>query len=147
MIEIVIRLLLAGVLAGAAVAKLAAPRSSRAALVTFGIEPGALQNLAWGSMIAAELGLAAGVAAGSDQAAYAAAALMAMFALVLVGAILRGRAGAPCACFGSRSKVGWLGVARDAAFAAGFAALPSLPSGEATTDQWLGVGLAVALVA
>ncbi len=147
MIEIVVRIVLAGVLAGAAVAKLASPRSSRAALVTFGLEPGPAQSLAWGGVIAAELGLAAGVAAGSDQAAYAATALMAMFALVLVSAILRGRAGAPCACFGSRAEVGWPAVARNLALAAGFAAVPSLPSGTPTTDQWLGLGLAVALLA
>ena len=147
MIEIVFRIALAGVLAGAALAKLASPRSSRAALVTFGLEPGALQTVAWGGLIAAELGLAAGVAAGSDRAAYAAAALMAMFALALVSAILRGRTGAPCACFGSRSKVGWPAVGRNAALAAGLAAVPSLPSGAATTDEWLAVGLGVALLA
>jgi len=147
MIEIAIRLLLAGLLAGAAIAKLAAPGSSRAALVTFGLHPGALQSLAWGGLIAAELGLAAGVAAGSDEAAYAAAALMAMFALALVSAIARGRAGAPCACFGSRSKVGWTAVARNGALASALALAPSLPSGEPTTDQWLGLGLAAALIA
>jgi hypothetical protein len=147
MIEIVVRIVLAGVLAGAAVAKLASPRSSRAALVTFGLESGPAQSLAWGGVIAAELGLAAGVAAGSEQAAYAAAALMAMFALVLVSAILRGRAGAPCACFGSRAEVGWPAVARNLVLAAAFAAVPSLPSGTPTTDEWLGFGLAVALLA
>jgi hypothetical protein len=147
MIEVVVRVVLAGVLGSAALAKLASPRSSRAALITFGLGPGAIQSLAWGGLVAAELGLAVAVAAGSDAAAYAAAGLMALFALVLIGAILRGRAGAPCACFGSRSKVGWSAVARDLALAAGLAAIPSLPSGEPSTDQWLGLGLGVALVA
>ena len=53
-----------------------------------------------------------------------------MFAAALVGAILRGRAGAPCACFGSRSTVGWTSVLRNLALAAGFAALPLLPRAE-----------------
>ena len=38
-------------------------------------------------------------------------------------------------------------MARNAALAAGFAALPLLPEGELSTDQWLGLGLAVALLA
>jgi hypothetical protein len=146
MIEIVVRVALAGVLAGAAVAKLASPRSSRAALAAFGLDPGPGQTIAWGGLIAAELALAAGVAAGSESAAYAAAALMLAFAAVLVSAILRGRAGAPCACFGSRARIGWPAVARNLALAAGFASVPLIPSGEPTTDAWLGLGLGVALL-
>ena len=66
---------------------------------------------------------------------------MAIFAATMVGAILRGRAGAPCACFGARSTVGWPAVARNALLAAAFAALPALPEGELSTDEWLGLGL------
>jgi Methylamine utilisation protein MauE len=145
--QLIARLLLAGVIAGAAVAKLASPDSSRAALATFGLRSLSVQRLAWGSLIAAELGIAAAVAAGIEGAAYAASALMLMLALVLIGAILQGRAGAPCACFGSRGKIGWGAVARNLALAAGFAALPALPGGELSTDAWLGVGLGVALAA
>jgi hypothetical protein len=72
---------------------------------------------------------------------------MAMFALLLVSALLRGRAGAPCACFGARSRVTPWGVLRNLALAGGFAALPSLPSTSLSTDEWLGLGLAVALIA
>jgi hypothetical protein len=147
MVEVAARLLLAGALVGASLAKLASPASSRAALATFGIEGSGFQLLSWALLIAAELGLAAGVAAGSDVAAWAAAALMAMFAATLVSAILRGRAGAPCACFGGRSTVGWGAVARNALLAAGFAALPFLPEGEMSTDEWLALGLGVALLA
>ena len=64
----------------------------------------------------------------------------------MVGAILRGRAGAPCACFGARSTVGWTSVARNAA-GRRFAALPLLPGGDLSTDEWLGLGLGVALAA
>ena len=107
------RLVLGGVLAGASLAKLASPASSRAAMATFGIDGRGAQALAWWLLIATELGLAAGVIAGSETAAWLAAALMAIFAATMVGAILRGRAGAPCACFGARSTVGWAAVARN----------------------------------
>ena len=45
-------------------------------------------------------------------AAEAAAALLGVFALALAVAILRGRAGAPCGCFGGRSRIGWPAFAR-----------------------------------
>src|SRR5918999_5463650 len=106
MLGVVAHLALAAVLAGAALLKLASPRSSAAALGTFGLPDSPLRWLAWGWLIGAELGLAVGVAAGSDIAAYLAAAMLALFGLGLIGAIGRGRAGAPCACFGSRSRVG-----------------------------------------
>jgi thiol-disulfide isomerase/thioredoxin len=147
MIEIVVRIALAGVLGGAALAKLASPRSSEAALATFGFGEGPLRRVAWAGLIALELGLAIAVAAGVDTAAYGAAALMAMFAALMGSALMRGRAGAPCACFGSRSRVSRLAIARNLALAAGFAAVPSLPDDSLTTDQWLGLGLGVALVA
>jgi hypothetical protein len=147
MIELALRLLLACALGGAALAKLASPASSQAALATFGFGEGPLRRAAWGGLVAVELALAVGVGAGSDTAAYAAAALMLMFAALLVGALMRGRAGAPCACFGARSRVGFPAVARNLLLAAGFATLPSLSQETLTTDQWLGLGLGVALVA
>jgi methylamine utilization protein MauE len=128
------------------VLKLASPGSSRAALGTFGIDGEITRWVAWGLLVATELGLAAGIAAGSDQAALLAALLMAMFAAALLGALLRGRAGAPCACFGSRSTVGWRSVARNLALAACFAALPLLPERSLSTDEWLGLGLGFALL-
>jgi hypothetical protein len=135
------------VLAGAALAKLAAPRSSIPALSSFGFADSPLRPIAWATLIAVELALAVAVALGSDAAAYAAAALMAMFAALTVAALLRGRAGAPCACFGPRSKVSWLGVLRNVALAAAFAALPSLDSIAIGTQGWLAVGIGVALAA
>lgn len=140
-------MLLAAALGGAALAKLASPASSQAALATFGIGEGVLRRVAWGSLVAVELGLALGVGLGSERAAYAAAALMAMFALLMVSAMLRGRSGAPCACFGARSRLTPWAVARNLALAAGFALLPSLPRAELSTDEWLGLGLGLALVA
>ena len=141
------RLILGLILAGSAVLKLASPASSRAALATFEIHGEYMRWVAWVLLIAVELGLAAGVIAGSDTAAWLAAAFLTVFAAALAGAILRGRAGAPCACFGSRSTVGWSSVARNLALAACFALLPLLPSGNPSTEGWLGLGLIVALVA
>jgi len=126
MIEIVVRIALAGVLGGAAVAKLASPRSSEPALATFGFGEGPLRRVAWGGLIALELGLAIAVAAGVDAAAYGAAALMAMFAALMGSALMRGHAGAPCACFGSRSRVSRLAVARNLALAACFSSIGAL---------------------
>jgi hypothetical protein len=146
-LEVTARLVLGGLLAGASLAKLASPGSSRAALATFGITSRRVQPVAWALLIATELGLAVGVIAGSEAAALLAAALMATFAATMVGAIMRGRAGAPCACFGARSTVGWPGVLRNLVLAVAFAALPLLPERELSTDEWLGLGLAAALLA
>jgi Methylamine utilisation protein MauE len=146
-VEIILRVALGIVLAGAALAKLASPRASIASMASFGFEGGSLRPIAWAGLIAVELALAVAVVLGSDGAAYAAAALMLLFAALTAGAILRGRAGAPCACFGPRSKVSWLGVLRNLGLAAGFALIPQVDSIELGTDAWLGVGIGVALAA
>lgn len=145
--ETVFRAGLGIVLAGAALAKLASPRASIAAMASFGFEGGPLRPIAWAGLIAVELGLGVAVALGSDPAAYLASGLMLLFAATTVGALLRGRAGAPCACFGPRSKVSWLGVLRNLALAAGFALVPQLDSIDLSTDAWLGIAAGVALVA
>jgi uncharacterized membrane protein YphA (DoxX/SURF4 family) len=147
MLEIVLRLGLGIVLAGAALAKLVRPRESIAALASFGFEGGPMRPLAWAALIAIELALAVAVALGSDTAAYAAAALMLLFAALTAGAIFRGRTGSPCPCFGPRSRVSWLGVLRNLALAAGFAAVPLVDSLDLGTEAWLGAGVAVALLA
>ncbi len=147
MLEVAARLVLGGVLAGASLAKLASPASSRAALATFGIERRRAQAVAFPLLIATELGLAVGVIAGSDTAAWLAAVLMVAFAATMASSIMRGHAGAPCACFGARSTVGWAGVARNLVLAAAFAALPFLPEDDLSTDDWLALGLGAALVA
>jgi hypothetical protein len=146
-VGLVARLVLGAVLAGSAVLKLANPESSRAALGTFDVHGERLRWAAWVLLVAVELGLAAEVIAGSDRAAWLAAGFTGLLAAALVGAILRGRAGAPCACFGTRSVVGWSSVARNLALAACFAALPFLPEHTPSTDEWLALGLVVALLA
>src|SRR3954447_13484188 len=147
MVETFLRAGLGIVLAGAALAKLASPRASIAAMASFGFEGGPLRPIAWAGLIALELGLAVGVALGSDPAAYAAAALMLLFAAITASAQLRGNAGAPCACFGPNSKVSWLGVLRNLALAAGFALVPQLDSVALSTDAWLAVAAGTALAA
>jgi uncharacterized membrane protein YphA (DoxX/SURF4 family) len=121
-----VRVLLGFVLAGAALAKLASPRASIASMESFGFAAGPVRPVAWAGLIAVELALAVAVALGSDAAAYAAAGLMLLFAALTVGAIMRGHAGAPCACFGPRSKVSWLGVFRNLGLAVAFAAVPTI---------------------
>jgi thiol-disulfide isomerase/thioredoxin len=145
MFEIIPRVVLGMVLAGAALAKLVSPRLSIPALSSYGFPEGHLRPIAWAGLIATELVLGVAVALGSDAAAYAAAALMAMFAALTLAALLRGRAGAPCACFGPRSKVSWLGAARDAGLAAAFAVIPSLGAISIATQGWLAIGIGVAL--
>jgi hypothetical protein len=145
MFEIVLRVVLGMVLAGAALAKLASPRLSIAALSSYGFPEGHLRPIAWAGLIATELVLGVAVALGSDAAAYGAAALMALFASLTVGALMRGRAGAPCACFGPRSKVSWLGVGRNGGLAVSFALVPSLDSISIGTQGWLAMGIGVAL--
>ena len=147
MLEIIVRVGLGLVLAGAALAKLARPRESIAALASFGFEGGPLRPIAWASLIAIELGLAVAVALGSNAAAFGASALMLMFAAITATAIFRGRAGAPCPCFGPRSKVSWLGVLRNVGLAAGFGLVPFIGSMDPGTDAWLGIGIGIALVA
>lgn len=138
---------MAGVLVASGVAKLASPSTSRAALATFGIEGARRQRAVWTVLITGELALAVGVGAGSALAAYLAAGLMAAFAGALAIALIRGRAGAPCACFGARSTVSAAAVGRNALLASGFLVVAILPSPSLTTDEWLGLGLAAALLA
>jgi hypothetical protein len=134
------------VLLAAAVAKARSGRAGRDALSSYGLSSSRLRGAAWAGAIAVEAALA--VALLFDvNAAFAAAALMAAFALAQVAAIGRGRAGAPCGCFGGRARIGWTSVARTSVFAAAFAVLPFLQDAEPSADAWLGMGLGVALVA
>lgn len=132
---------MAAVLVAAVGMKLADPRGSSAAMATYGFAQPAGRWIAWGFVLAAEAALAAGVAAGSDSAAYLAAGLMLLFSATLGSALIQGKAGAPCGCFGARSTVGPAAIARNLLLAVGFAAVPALPSESLSTDQWLGLGL------
>ena len=126
MTELLLRLALAFTLLAAAGLKLARPAESRAAMAAHGFSTPGARWLAWAAVLAAELGLALGVALGSSTAAYLAGAMMLVFAATLGSTLLQGKAGAPCACFGAESAVGWGAIARNLLLAAGFLALPSL---------------------
>jgi hypothetical protein len=147
MVEMGVRILLGAVLAGAIVAKLARPRESREALAGMGFATAATRSGAFWLLIAIEAALAIGVVAGSTEAAWLGAGLMLLFAATMAGAILRGRAGEPCGCFGARSRIGWPGVGRNLLLAAGFVTVAVLDSQTLSTDQWLGLGLIGALLA
>ncbi len=137
--------LLAGVLLLAAAGKVRAGSSARNALRSYGLEDTRLRAAAWAGAIGAEVVLAMALLVAVD-AAFAAAALLAVFAVAQAVAVVRGRAGAPCGCFGGRGRIGWWGVARTTALAAAFAAPPFLPDAELSTDAWLALGLGVALL-
>jgi hypothetical protein len=140
-----LRFVLCGVLLLAAAGKARAGASARDALRSYGLRDARLRTLAWAAAIVAEAGLAVAVAIDVD-AAFGAAALLAAFALAQVLAIARGRAGAPCGCFGGRSRLGWSSVARTGLLAGAFLALPLLPDTKPSANAWLGIGLGVALV-
>lgn len=139
-----VRIAVAAVLALASAAKLRSPRAAGAGLGAFGI-PDAVRVPAALALAALEGALAVGVATGSDAAAYGAAALVAAFAVALAVALARGRGGAPCGCFGARSRITRAAVARNLVLAAAAAAVPSLPDGAPSAQGWLAIGLAFAL--
>ena len=141
MLHVVLRCALALVLLAAAAAKAARRGESRVALR--GLVPWLPLEL----LIAVEVALAAGVAAGFDGAAVAAAVLMLAAAGALGRALVDGKEGAPCACFGARSRGSRLGGARALALSAAFLALPFVPHADPSADAWLAAGLGLALVA
>jgi hypothetical protein len=138
---------LAGILLVAAGLKATSPSAGQTGLATLGLRRPAARKAAWATAIATEAGLAIGIAAGWPPAAYLAAALLVGYAAAVANALARGRAGAPCGCFGARSRVGGRAVARNLVLAAGLAAVPSLSAVDPSTEGWLGLGLAAAAVA
>jgi hypothetical protein len=144
MVSVVACLVLGLVLLASATLKLADRHGTQAALATYGIRTGA--PLVWGALVAVEIVLGVTVALGLDAAAYAAATLCAVFAVAQITALATGRGGAPCACFGARGQVSDASAGRAILLTAAFAVLPQLPRSDLTTEQWLGLGLAVALL-
>jgi hypothetical protein len=141
----VVRTVLALVLFASALAKARRVCASATALEAYGIaEP--LRIPATLVLIATEMTLASATAAGSSVTAYAAAALLALFAAAIGVAIVRGRSGAPCACFGARSRIGTGALARNVVLAVAFVVVPSLPAGTPTTTGWLVLGLAASFI-
>jgi methylamine utilization protein MauE len=146
MVSVIACLVLGLVLLVSAGAKLADPVGTRAALGTYGIRRETAARLAWGALVAVEAALAVAVGAGIDAAAYLAGALLAGFTGAQAVALASGRGGAPCACFGARGRISRGSLARTGLLAVALAALPLLPRSEPTTEGWLAIGLAAALM-
>jgi hypothetical protein len=120
-----------------------------AALATYGISRVRLQlSIAW-ALIAIEVALAATLLAEVPYAAEAVSALFLVFAALTSAALLGGRRGQPCACFGSASRLSWASPSRALALAAtaGVVASGWLPVAPSSYDRWLTVGLAVSIAA
>src|SRR4051794_8761075 len=145
MVAVVLSLLLGAVLLGSAALKLADGPRTRLALGTYGLR-GESAAIVWAALIAVEPVLGVAVGAGVESAAWAAAALFGVFAGAQAALLMSGRAGAPCACFGSRGRVGRASLGRAAALAVTFAVLPLLPRHSLSTDGWLTIGLGAALL-
>jgi hypothetical protein len=146
MVSVIACLALGFVLLASAVAKLADPVGTRAALTTYGVRSEPLTRVAWGALVVVEAALGILVAAGVDAAAYAAGGLLALFCVAQAAALASGRGGAPCACFGARGRVSRASLARTGLLAVALAAVPLLPRSEPSTEGWLAIGLAVALL-
>jgi Methylamine utilisation protein MauE len=141
-----LRFLLAALLLVSAAAKVASGRSGRDALRSYGLESVRSRAALWTATIVAESTIAVALATGVPGAAEAAAALFGVFASALALAILRGRSGAPCGCFGGRSRIGWPAFARTALLVVAAAAVAFLPDTKPSTEAWLGAGLVLALL-
>lgn len=142
-------LFLAAVLALSAGLKLRDFEAGAEAVAVYGLNGRHSRRLALGLLVAGELVIAGALAAGLAWSDWAATALFAAFALATSGALLAGRGGLPCACFGSSSRLSWASPARAVLLGAlagttGAGVLPAAPNGY---DRWLTVGLAAALVA
>jgi hypothetical protein len=113
------------VLLVAAALKAADRTGTMVAITGYGI-PGRLAVPAWAAVVAGEAALGAALLAGSELAAYAAAALLGAFMVAQLAALAQGGAGTPCGCFGGRGRLSRASAARTALLACACAALPAL---------------------
>jgi hypothetical protein len=141
--------LLAIVLVVAAGLKLRTPARAAGALATYGIAPAGARRLALIAIAVAELVVAGALLAGAAWSGVAAAVLFGVFAAATTAALAAGRAGRPCACFGSESRLSLRSPV--APLIAGALALALaegwLGGGPSGYERWLTVGLIVALAA
>ena len=139
-------LLLGLVLALSATAKVADATGARSSLATYGIRRAGAARVAWSLLVVVELLLAAGLAAAWRPLEWAAAAVLAAFALAQAAALATGRAGAPCACFGARGRLSGRSLLRSALLAAVALGVALAPRPALALEEWLGLGLAAALL-
>jgi hypothetical protein len=140
---------LALALGASAAAKAWRSRQAAPALATYGVRGAARQTAALWLLVAGELVIAAALVADLGWALAAAAGLFALFAATTAAALLAGRGGRPCACFGGASRLGWATPLRAAvpALLAGAGALGWFPRGPSGYDRWLTLGLSLSVVA
>jgi hypothetical protein len=145
----IISIWLAIALLAAAGLKAARPAEGAAALATYGVTTRSLQRAGLWLLIAVEAAVAVALAAGAGAAPAIAGALFALFAAGAGGALLAGRKGAPCACFGSSARLDWHVPVRSAALAliAAVTALGWLPSAPYGYDRWLTLALSLSIAA
>lgn len=140
---------LALALAASAAAKARRPERAASALATYGVRGQPAQRIALWLLVAVELALAVGLAVALRWAQWAAVVLFVAFACGTSAALLAGRAGRPCACFGPESRLGWSSPARALVLAvvAGVDAGALLPRAPVGYDRWLTFGLSLSLLA
>jgi hypothetical protein len=102
-----------------------------------------------GALIAAELAGAGALAAGAAWAPPAVAMLFAAFTVGTAAALLAGRGGRPCACFGGGARLSWASPLRSLAAALAATALAAglLPHAPSTYASWLTLGLSLSIAA
>ena len=141
----VLRFVLAAILLVAAAAKLVSGRASRSAFRSYRLRGAGTRAAAWAIVTGLEATLGVAVLLALPGSAEAAAAMLAVFAVALAGAIMRGAAGNPCGCFGVRSRIGWPAVARTSVLAFAFASIPLLPDTRLAAQTWVEIGLVAAI--
>jgi hypothetical protein len=140
--------LLAVVLLASALLKLRDRLRAAEALATYGIGGPRTRAAALGVLVAAELTIAVALLAAPAWAPAAAGALFLAFALASSAALLAGRAGRPCACFGAGARLNRASplpplLAAGLALSLAAHALGRMPSGY---DRWLTVGLTISVL-
>lgn len=123
------------------------PARAAAGLATFGVAGAAAQRVALWLLIACEMLLAVALVVGIGWAPAVAAGLFLAFTAATSAALLAGRGGQPCACFGASSRLGWSSPVRAGALAlvAGVCATGWLPSAPSGYERWLTLALSLSL--
>lgn len=130
--------ILAGlVVIAAGVLKLAPPPTAGRS----GPGPHGVLGMRWLGVL--EVAAGAGTLAGVRTAQAATACLLWASAAWLAREVAAGRAGAPCPCFGGRTRVSRAAVARTALLAAATTALAAAPRAQLPTTEWLALAAAV----
>jgi len=145
----IVSIWLAIALGASAIAKALRSAPAAAALATYGVRGAGRRRLALWLLVGAELCVATALLAGFGWALASAAVLLALFVAGATVALIAGRGGRPCACFGGESRLARTTPVRAAAPAllAGAAALGAFPHAPAGYDRWLTLGLSLSVVA